>query len=249
MSSGADLHVLYRIGNTPVLEYPYPHILVRDVFPADFYRELRENLPAPEAMQSLASLGRVTGTGYPARSVMPLKRENVEKLPPRQREFWMGVAGWLLGDAFGTMMIRKFAPWLQERLGDLSKVGFADEALILRDHTDFSLGPHTDSPSKVLAFLFYLPPDDSMARLGTSIYMPKDPAFVCPGGPHHKHADFRLMQTMPYLPNTLFAFMKTDNSFHGVEPIDEPNIRRDLLCYDIKRTQPAAPAPAVKFTF
>lgn len=249
MSSGADLHVLYRIGNAPVLEYPYPHILVREVFPDDFYRELRENLPGPESMHNLGDLGRVTGAGYPARSVMPLKREHVEKLPPRQREFWMGVAGWLLGDVFGQMMIRKFAPWLQERLGDLSKVRFADEALILRDHTTFSLGPHTDSPSKVLSFLFYLPPDDSMARLGTSIYTPKEPGRVCPGGPHYPHDQFRLMQTMPYLPNTLFAFMKTDDSFHGVEPIDAPDVRRDLLCYDIKRDTAQAPAPAVKFTF
>ena len=27
--------------------------------------------------------------------------------------------------------------------------------------------------------------------------------------------------------------MKTGNSFHGVEPIREPGIRRDLMLYDI----------------
>jgi hypothetical protein len=36
------------------------------------------------------------------------------------------------------------------------------------------------------------------------------------------------------VPNTLFAFMKTANSFHGVEPIREAGIRRDLMLYDIR---------------
>ena len=82
-------------------------------------------------------------------------------------------------------MIGKFAPYLAQRLGDLRSVRFGEEALIVRDRTTYTLGPHTDSPSKALSFLFYLPPDASMAHLGTSIYVPRDPAFVCAGGPHY----------------------------------------------------------------
>jgi hypothetical protein len=73
---------------------------------------------------------------------------------------------------------------------------------------------------------------------------------------------FRRVLTMEYLPNTLFAFMKTPDSFHGVEPIAEPDVQRDLLLYDIKVQQaqqpfqvdvapPAAPGtpPKIKFSF
>ena len=126
----------------------------------------------------------------------------------------------------------------------------------MRDRTTYSLGPHTDTPEKVLSFLFYLPPDASMAHLGTSIYVPKDPQFICRGGPHHDFAHFRRMLTMEYLPNTLFAFMKTPNAFHGVEPITEAEVRRDLLLYDIRIMPPQAAAGAapagkadVKFSF
>jgi hypothetical protein len=50
------------------------------------------------------------------------------------------------------------------------------------------------------------------------------------------------MRTMQYLPNTLFAFMKTPQAFHGVEPIAQSDVVRDLLLYDIKvmAQQPAA---------
>ncbi len=54
------------------------------------------------------------------------------------------------------------------------------------------------------------------------------------------------MLTAPYVPNTLFAFLKTPNAFHGVEPIAEPNIERALLLYDIKVAKAAAAPPATE---
>jgi hypothetical protein len=72
---------------------------------------------------------------------------------------------------------------------------------------------------------------------------------------------FDRMMTMPFLPNSLFAFLKTHNSFHGVEPIQETGVRRDLLLYDIKVSNPpelrqrapaatqSAATPASHFTF
>ena len=64
---------------------------------------------------------------------------------------------------------------------------------------------------------------------------------------------------MPFLPNSLFLFLKTDASFHGVETVGDPDCRRWLLLYDIYHqaepaaAQPAAAAPAsgadVKFSF
>jgi hypothetical protein len=166
----------------------------------------------------------------------------------------------MLGPAFGAPVLRMFDPYLKQRFGvkDLGALDFYDEALLVQDYTTYSLGPHTDTPSKVLSFLFYLPADDSRPHLGTSMYVPKDPAFTCRGGPHHKFEPFRRVVTMPYVPNTLFAFLKTDNSFHGVEPVTEEGVRRDLLLYDIRVNMPgevarAAPAGAgaapVRFSF
>jgi len=49
---------------------------------------------------------------------------------------------------------------------------------------------------------------------------------------------------MEYLPNALFAFLKTDFSFHGVEPIRERDIERNLLLYNIYLRKVVVPAPA-----
>src|SRR5262245_41919150 len=261
-SSDVDLYVQYRVANAPMREFPYPHLYVRDIFPEDFYVRLRANLPSEEHLRTLTSLGRVKGNYPDTRLVMPLQREYTDRLEPAQRSFWEEVAGWMLGGAFGRVMIGRFAPYLRGRFENLAEQRFADEALIVRDRTAYSLGPHTDAPHKVLSFLFYLPPDASLSHLGTSLYVAKDPQFACPGGPHHPFDRFRRMLTMEYLPNTLFAFMKTPRAFHGVEPIMQENVRRDLLLYDIRMQQtqqpfqvdvaaPAAPgaAPKIKFSF
>jgi len=260
MSSSVNLHVLYKVANAPISVFPFPHIYVRDVFPGDFYRELRAHLPPNAVFRDLKELGRVSYDYPDTRLVMPITRDTVAALPEPYRSFWDELARWLLG-GFGQTMLAKFGQFLDHRFGDLRRMQYYDDALLVQDYTTYTLGPHTDSPHKVLSFLFYLPADDSLAHLGTSIYVPKEPNFTCLGGPHHPFKLFLRMTTMPYLPNTLFAFVKTHNSFHGVEPIQEANIRRDLLLYDIKVKNPPelnqqAPAavesgasPPIRFTF
>jgi hypothetical protein len=57
----------------------------------------------------------------------------------------------------------------------------------------------------------------------------------------------------------VFAFFKTDNSFHGVERVMDPDTRRWLLLFDIyvkqeeqpgaQATPAAVAAPKISFTF
>jgi len=234
-SSSAELHALYRISNEPVREFPYPHVYVRDVFPADFYRRLREQLPPAEKLATLSSMGRMKAGDMAAdqRTVLPLTAQGLAGLDEPRRAFWQEVAGWLLGGSFGQVMTTKFSPWLRRRFPDLANARFADEALLVQDRRNYSLGPHTDHPSKVLSFLFYLPADDSQSHLGTSMYLPRDPGFVCAGGPHYDFDKFHRLYTMPYQANAMFGFMKTPNAFHGVEPVEGEAVR-ELLLYDIR---------------
>jgi hypothetical protein len=259
MSSSAELDVLYKVGNAPVRGYPFPHFYVPDVFPAGFYAELQRNLPRPEHMKSLEEARKVRG--YPERSVLALDEgDRPAGMPEAQWAFWRDLAGWLRAGRFGHLLLQKFAPVVEPRLQGADDLIIVDEALLVHDRTQYSLGPHTDSPRKLVTLLFYLPADAALERHGTSIYVPKDPAFTCPGGPHYGFEKFERMATMPFRPNALFAFAKTDNSFHGVEPFDVPGAARWLLLFDLYlRRDPAAakaaPAeaapgqPSVQFKF
>jgi len=230
--------VLYRIANTPVSAHPFPHIYVREVFPQDFYRELRAHLPPADAFRSLKSLGRVSSDYPDTRLVFPLTPDNVEALDEPFVSFWTWVAHQFLTGDFLRCMLSHFGTFLNQRWGEASGLKFHDEALIVQDYSTYALGPHTDTPNKVMSFLFYLPADESRSPDGPSIYAPKDPDFVCTKGLHYPFDGFHLVTTMPYLSNSLFAFVKTSNSFHGVEPIADSDVRRDLLLYDIKVQNP-----------
>jgi hypothetical protein len=239
MHTGSDLHVYYKLANAPVLPFPFPHLVVDEIFPAAFYPMLREHLPAKEKMKSPRDLKRV-GKDYSAeRFVLPLTDQALAELPPAQREFWTAIASWMLSGPFASMMLNKFAGTVSARFGGLEKQRFQREAMLVQDYTTYALGPHTDRKDKVVSALFYLPADATHAHLGTSLYSPKDLDFRCRGGPHYSFEAFHKVYTMPYRPNTLFAFPKSDHSFHGVEPIQDAGVRRDLLLYDITVRNPA----------
>lgn len=239
--STPEMQLLYQVANAPIQMFPYPHILVHEVFPEDFYAELRRNLPPASAYKTLKSLGRVKGAYPDERVVVPLTPEEVAALDQPYRSFWERASQVLLGGPFGSILLQKFAPLLEHRFSDLAAKSFEHEAMVVQDRTNYKLGPHTDAPSKVLTLLFYLPPDDSKSHLGTSVYLPYDPSFTCDGSNHYTFEGFHRLMTMPYVPNTLFAFMKTPNAFHGVEPIADAAVERALILYDVKlRKEPFA---------
>ena len=237
MFSSAETQLIYQVANAPIRVFPYPHILVHDALPEEFYRGLRLHLPPDTAYKSPATVG-MAGENYPeSRSILPLTRAEISLLPEPYHSFWDEMAQWLLGGPFAHIFLQKFGPLLEQRFENPQRLELRNEAMIVQDRTNFRLGPHTDARTKVLSLLLYLPADDTMPQLGTSMYVPRDPTFTCPGGRYHNFADFTRLATVPYVANTLFAFMKTPNSFHGVEPVWEENVERALLLFDIRAAQ------------
>ena len=156
-------------------------------------------------------------------------------VPEDDRDFWAAFVDWLFGDSFKQFMLSKFDAFLLQRYGEMiGTLLFHSQAQLLRDVTDYKLGPHADHPSKALVLLFYLPETSRNRHLGTSIYVPKLASAHDDTGRHYPRHQLTLAATMPYLPNALFGFFKTANSFHGVEAITDAGIRRDILQFSIE---------------
>jgi hypothetical protein len=110
------------------------------------------------------------------------------------------------------------------------------ESQLIRHRAGYFLGPHSDLHTKLVVLLLYLAPAESAAHLGTSLYRPKVPGFTCPNSIHYPFEDFVKVKTAPYKPNSLLAFVRSDVSFHGVEPLSEQDVAacsRDLIQYVI----------------
>lgn len=244
MSSTVEDHVLSRIAEAPIQRLPTPHFYLEGVFPDDYYRALLANMPGDEDYTCLGDTGRVPKGAYRERFVFIPTSEDIDRLPEEKRDFWRDFSKWLYGERFFRTMVGKFSQAAATRFaGKLDKIKLTSEILVVRDRTNYSIGPHTDAPHRFLSMLFYCPPDASREHLGTSLYMPIDRGFTCEGGPHYDFDKFVKVDTMPYRPNSLFCFLRTDTSFHGVEPIADENVARDIILYDVRIANPSALKP------
>jgi hypothetical protein len=236
MSSDVEAHVLERIAAAPVLREPFAHCVIDNIFPAEFYESIIDHWPDDASWRPLAESGRVSKGQYAARLVVLMNDEGFARLGAGKRQFWQQEVGdWLLGARLRAALLHKFE-------GDLADSGFgasvedtAGDALVVSDRTDYAIGPHTDAPHRVVSLLFYLPEDAAFARFGTSFYRPRDPAFRCRGGPHHRFDAFERGETIDFVPNRLVAFPKSEQCFHGVERVTLPGIERRLLIYNVRR--------------
>jgi len=237
MFSNVRRHVIYQIASMPARTYPFTHLVVDDVFPTAFYAQMQSLMPDDDDYTPLVESGRVSPNYNPHRLAFFEREAKSNRLSAAQRAFWTDAFAALHHEDLGAWILAKFYDIIAERLGLDAPDAHMDlqtEIFLMRDLESYKLGPHTDSPSKVVSVLFYLPVNGSRPDLGTTLYTPKDPNFVCKGGPHYDAAAFDQITTIPYRPNTMLAFPKTTTCFHGVEPVAGAGSRRDIMLFDLK---------------
>jgi hypothetical protein len=225
-----------RLRAAQVRRTPFAHILVNEIFPADFYTEMRRRMPTDAEYMPLVKTGRVTANYSPSRLCFVGGGDSENK------KFWADFVTVYNDTEFLQCWLGLFENDLRERVAARAEGGKAQlgaEMMLMRDKQTYALNPHMDTPSKAISGLFYMPADESLIMQGTSLYKLKHDLDI-PGGVHLPRDNFELLGTMPYRPNTLFAFPNVPNTFHGVEPVATGGHNRDVLLYDIKFVGQAA---------
>ena len=236
MSSDVESRVLRRIAAAPILREPFAHCVIDGIFPPDFYEAILENWPEEASWRPLGESGRVEKESYAERFVVLMTERDYARLDPTRRVFWKDeVAAWMMGARFRAALLDKFAADLRGTTFDAVAERTIGDGLIVSDRTNYTIGPHTDEPPRVVSLLFYLPEDATFRRFGTSLYTPNDPTVRCAGGPHYDFAGFQRSATVEFLPNRLVMFPKSDRCFHGVERVGLRGIERRLLIYNVRR--------------
>lgn len=215
-------HLIEKLSKVRVQTEPFSYFHVENIFPDAFYKEILEYFPSPEHFQPLSMKGVVRPGTYNQRFTLSLDSEGLAKLPFFHQMFWSKVLQMLQSDLCISAIRRIF---------QIKRSNFAPDLSLVSDCCDYAIGPHTDHPQKVITLLFYFPKDDSQKEIGTSVYRPLDPNFTCEGFKHHPFEGFAKVYTAPFVPNSLFGFLKSNNSFHGVEPIGKQKYPRNSMSY------------------
>lgn len=214
-------HVKYAIANTPVSNYPYPHIHVRNVFPRDYYRQIRAHFPEQSTFKPLSER-------YPLRGKVCLSDpDGIAPLDTGAKDdFWSDFRRRFIHEHFTSFVLDHFSPILASRF----RQNVRPDAYLFQDRGGYAIGTHTDTTRKLVTMLFYLPEEDAPALdVGTSIVVPEDPACRRLNLPHQESLEgFKVAKTVPFEANSMIAFVVTDESMHAVLPTPEGTVRDSL---------------------
>jgi hypothetical protein len=203
---------------------PFGHLVLDRVFPDDVYAAMLTNMP--EAADYRPMHGRAKGHDLPdgthTRVKIDLYPEYIRHLPPQKRAVWDVVGRALCSAPVREAFKRRLAPGLLRRFGaDYGKVGMFPIPVLTRDIPGYLITPHTDTRWKGITVQLYLPPDRSIAHIGTIF--------------HKKLADGSLEKTkqMSFAPNSGYAFAVGTDTWHSADRIGPEVKTRDsiLLTY------------------
>jgi hypothetical protein len=224
-------HFVDRLRSAKVELDPFPHYYLEDVFPADYYPLMLRYLPSSDVYNNLYEVTDLKLDHFRHRDQRDMDRNWTDALPSEQRVFWNLFNSWFLSEELAQAVLKSFSGVRD------SWPAVSVESQLIRHRAGYFLGPHSDLYTKLAVLLLYLAPDDSAEHLGTSLYRAKQAGFSCPDSKHYAFEDFVRVKTAPYRPNSLLAFMRSDISFHGLEPLSERDVAttagRDVMQYVI----------------
>ena len=212
-------HAAEAMHSVAVQDNPFPHLLVPDLLPADVYRAALAHWP------ERASMAVAQPDYYLHRYSTVLDERWLATLNPEVAEVWRAVRAALCGPAAIDALLTRF-PAAVERLRMFGSGAPVPNVCLIEDEGGHAILPHTDTPATALTALLYMPETTGEPQLGTALYRPHEPVARSAGYTYHPREGFEHVGTAPYLPNRLLAFAPGDTTFHGVEPVTGPAIRR-----------------------
>ena len=153
-------HAVASIEAADHFSSPFPHIVFRNYFPADFYRDLVRSVPAE-------GFDLITGTG--TRTALRLYGENVEKIEPALRPTWSAVSTMLTSKALERAIRNRLRDGLEirargDRLASVDDLKLVPKPVVYRDRDGYQIKPHPDTRKKVVSMQIYCPADTCACR-------------------------------------------------------------------------------------
>lgn len=186
---------------------PFLHARMTGCFPPWFYKMMLDHLPDETAYHDLDHRDAKREDDTSTRQQFTFRLTEISHLPIEQAGLWETVHRILTSPPVERAMRRIFridpALKLKPRLS------------LIRDLPGYRIGIHPDVPSKVITCQFYLAKEGDTHE-GANFYRRGE------GG-------FELARTMPFEPNTGYAFAVTPSSWHGVNVVTPEQGERNSL--------------------
>jgi hypothetical protein len=207
MRADYESYIRARFAGAVVNTDPFPHLVIRDVLPADLYAEMEAAQPSEDewrdAIRRRVGLAKrlkrkFLGAKFelPAAQI-PLSSEDSDF--PERSVAWRERFGPYV-DLIDNLMHAKFKrqDW---RPG---------QRIFFYRPQGWAIAPHTHSDIELTNSLLYFPSKDNITEQGTFLYR-----HVGAEQEHYDHSDVEVAAFIPYTRNTLLSWVNTPSSVHG----------------------------------
>ena len=233
-------HVRQAVARTPLQTDPLPFMVIRDVFPPDFYDALVLGIPPYELFADKP------------RNKQQLKVP-FEYGPAFSRTIWTFLVDVALEGAFQPAIIEKFREplgrWIAHEfpavaanpLGPPMKLHSTDGRILLRGR-GYRIPPHRDPKWGFITVLLYLPRGKESEQWGTQIYSVDNDETANSIAPHWIDLErCHLALDVPFRRNSALVFLNSHGAHGAYIPEDaEPaDLQRYIYQYRIGPTKAA----------
>ena len=208
------------INSASLISSPYDHFRMEEIFPAELYAALIQQLPDKSFYQPIPHRDAKISENESTRLVMPLSREYLlnSALSEDKKRFWMQVSEECDAISVKDAVFSKLQHDLFERFGIEPKdIPVTLKLQLYKDVTGYKIRPHRDNMAKVVTLQIYLPMDHQLEFCGTCIYKSQG------------NEEMEKIKKFPFVPNSGYSFAVSNKSWHGVETITQEGIERNSL--------------------
>lgn len=198
---------------------PSENIYMEDLFEPEIYQTILTRLPQKNVYEILPHPDAKMPDGSSTRWFFDMTEESMQRLQGEDKIFWTRMHQVFTSNTLKEAVLEKFANKIQQRFeGKIPETFIVP--IFYKDFPGYFIRVHPDHAIKVATFQIYLPEDNSQNHLGTSFYRQEGDEFIKLKRNHFK-------------PNSGYAFVRTDQSWHGVDPIGKNEKERNTIALTI----------------
>ena len=214
---------------------PFPHVLLKGIFPSDVYQLLLESYPSSEHMAKANPKHHSDEYGGSTRKRITLSEAALTALPDSHHKLWATVRAAISSQSIRDSLFSKLSAGLCRRYGipkdELKTIPAFPRGQLYSETGGFRITPHPDTREKIVTMQFAFPKDDSLVDIGTEFYTRSlNPIYLL-----REPRGFKISKAMPFLPNHAYAFSVLNDigmkSWHGRSTIPPMNCVRNSLLH------------------
>jgi hypothetical protein len=211
--------LIAKINAAAIDPAPSENIYLEEVFTPETYAEILQRLPAENEYDFIEHPDAVLADGTKTRKLLDLTQDTIRLLKAEDQPFWQQMQAALISTELQHAILQKFQDRINARFGK-QLPELVTVPIFYRDYPGYRISEHTDAPYKVATMQFYFPKDESQIHLGTSFHL-------------RVNNRFELHKVNAFKPNSAYAFVRTDHSWHSVSQIAAHEDIRDSLALTI----------------